>query len=179
MATEVDAADMGRTTISVSDELADELYERKKRGESYEDVLWRLLDDTEGSSSTTPRVSEEPPARDDEPIPAPTEPAERSIEDVVDEVGRDVLPGSGEKLEERIGALQAVVAYLREHGTATPAEFKAEVYPEHTGRYTQGENPERSWWKNCIYKGLSEVAARVDEIETADTTGEWSYIESE
>jgi len=32
------------TTQTVSDELADELYERKRRGESYEDVIWRVLD---------------------------------------------------------------------------------------------------------------------------------------
>lgn len=36
---------MGRTTIQVSDELADELHDRKDRGDSYEDVIWRLLDE--------------------------------------------------------------------------------------------------------------------------------------
>ena len=36
-----------RTTISVSDELADELYTRKKRGDSYEDVIWRLIEESE------------------------------------------------------------------------------------------------------------------------------------
>lgn len=41
--------DMGRTTIQVSDELADELHERKDRGESYEDVIWKLIDE-EGES---------------------------------------------------------------------------------------------------------------------------------
>ena len=39
--------DMGRTTIQVSDELADELHEKKDRGDSYEDVIWRLLDKEE------------------------------------------------------------------------------------------------------------------------------------
>lgn len=34
---------MGRTNIQVSDELADELYSRKECGESYEDVIWRLI----------------------------------------------------------------------------------------------------------------------------------------
>lgn len=34
-----------RTSISVSHELADELYDRKQRGESYEDVIWRLMDE--------------------------------------------------------------------------------------------------------------------------------------
>jgi predicted CopG family antitoxin len=38
---------MGRTTIQVSDELADELYSRKSRGESYEEVIWRLLEETD------------------------------------------------------------------------------------------------------------------------------------
>jgi predicted CopG family antitoxin len=44
--TEPDAvADMGRTTIQVSDELADELHSRKSRGDSYEDVIWRLIEE--------------------------------------------------------------------------------------------------------------------------------------
>ncbi len=34
---------MGDTSIRISEELADELYERKSRGESYEDVIWRLI----------------------------------------------------------------------------------------------------------------------------------------
>lgn len=34
---------MGKTSIQVSDELADELYERKSRGQSYEDVIWQLI----------------------------------------------------------------------------------------------------------------------------------------
>ncbi|WP_177232540.1 hypothetical protein [Halogeometricum rufum] len=41
---------MSDTSIRVSNELADELFDRKRRGESYEDVIWRLIeqaDDTE------------------------------------------------------------------------------------------------------------------------------------
>ena len=45
MATET--VPMGRTSIQVSDELADELYERKERGESYEDVIWRLMEEAD------------------------------------------------------------------------------------------------------------------------------------
>lgn len=37
------AIDMGRTTIQVPDELADELHNRKERGDSYADVIWRLI----------------------------------------------------------------------------------------------------------------------------------------
>lgn len=36
---------MSRTTISVSDEVADALHDMKHRGESYDDVLRRTLDD--------------------------------------------------------------------------------------------------------------------------------------
>lgn len=39
--------DMGRTTIQVSDELADELHDRKDRGDSYEDVIWRLMEEAD------------------------------------------------------------------------------------------------------------------------------------
>jgi len=182
MHSEIDATDMGRTTISVSDELADELYERKGRGESYEDVLWRLLEETGGQIERESEEGEEAETTEEQPSdllgtevesPAPT------IEDLVDQVGRDVLPGSGAKLDERVEALRAVVDYLREHGTATPADFKNEVYPAHTARYTDGENPARSWWKNCMYPGLKELAERSEEIAKADETGEWNYRRDE
>ena len=35
---------MARTSIQATDELADELHRRKERGESYEDVIRRLMD---------------------------------------------------------------------------------------------------------------------------------------
>ena len=44
MADQNETASMGRTTIQVSDELADELHERKDRGDSYEDVIWSLIE---------------------------------------------------------------------------------------------------------------------------------------
>lgn len=37
-------ADMADTSIRVTNELADELFDRKRRGESYEDVIWRLIE---------------------------------------------------------------------------------------------------------------------------------------
>lgn len=37
--------DGGRTTIWVSDELWAELNQRKNRGDTFEDVIWRLLED--------------------------------------------------------------------------------------------------------------------------------------
>lgn len=36
--------DMADTSIRVTHDLADELFDRKRRGESYEDVIWRLIE---------------------------------------------------------------------------------------------------------------------------------------
>lgn len=36
---------MGNTTIQISDDLADELHDLKERGDAYEDVIRRELDD--------------------------------------------------------------------------------------------------------------------------------------
>jgi hypothetical protein len=46
---------MSDTSIRVSEKLADELHDRKNRGDSYEDVIWRLVEkadsyDAEGST---------------------------------------------------------------------------------------------------------------------------------
>lgn len=35
---------VSETSIRVSHELADELHDRKNRGDSYEDVIWRLIE---------------------------------------------------------------------------------------------------------------------------------------
>jgi len=44
MNTEAVADDVTDTSIRVTHELADELFDRKRRGESYEDVIWRLIE---------------------------------------------------------------------------------------------------------------------------------------
>lgn len=51
--------DMGRTTIQVSDKLADDLHDRKSRGDSYEDVIWRALDQADGEGADTERGREQ------------------------------------------------------------------------------------------------------------------------
>lgn len=170
------------TTISVPEELADRLYERKGRGETYADVIERLLEDAERAEGvgTEPTDAEPPPVNEvaEEPAQAPEpepvdEPAD--LETLLEDVGQSILPGSGEKLEARIEALRAVVAYLREHGTATPAHFRDDVYPDHVAGYTGGQDPATSWWKNAMYPALAELAERTDAIESADTTGKWTY----
>ena len=133
----------------------------------------------EGGQDRRDTSLKEPPGEspvDDTPRrEEPHTPASRSaVADVVDEIAEDVLPGSGAKLKARREALHAAVDYLRERGQATPKDFRTDVYPEHPGHYTDGDDPARSWWKNCIYKGLRELAERTDLVEKADTTGEWT-----
>jgi len=48
MVTDAHKGDMGSTSIRVSDKLADELHSRKNRGDSYEDVIWRIIEEGDG-----------------------------------------------------------------------------------------------------------------------------------
>jgi hypothetical protein len=161
------------TTISVTEELADELYERKGRGETYEDVIWTLIEQAE--EEETPVNQDEEMQPHAETADAPTAPL-NEIEELIAQITEGgTLPGRGQKLQERREALEASVDYLRENGTAKPKDFKQDVYPNRSARYTTGEDPPNSWWKNCIYPGLKELAERTDKVEKADETGEWSY----
>jgi predicted CopG family antitoxin len=51
MSSERDAVNMSDTSIRVTHELADELHDRKNRGDSYEDVIWRLIEAAEDSDA--------------------------------------------------------------------------------------------------------------------------------
>lgn len=167
---------MGDTTISVPEELADELYSRKGRGETYADVIRRLIAAADDDGRTVAEL--EPSAVAAEPRerePSGTTTETDGLDELVDVVAEEVLPGSGNKLDARREALHAVVTYLRDRGTASPADFCEDVYPDHPAAYTSGSDPARSWWKNAMYPGLRAIAERTDQLEKADTTGEWSY----
>jgi len=47
MSTQNEADAMSDTSIRVTHELADELHDRKDRGDSYEDVIWELIEDAD------------------------------------------------------------------------------------------------------------------------------------
>jgi hypothetical protein len=107
-----------------------------------------------------------------EPRGTDAETGTAELQTTVEGVAEDVVPGSGQKLEERKAALVAVVKYLTDNGSATRAEVSEEVYPDHTGRYETAY----SWWKNCILPGLSAIAERSDVVEAADQSGVWRYV---
>lgn len=50
------------TTIQVAEETADELHDRKQRGDTYDDVIRRLLDDREGPAPEPSERREAPQA---------------------------------------------------------------------------------------------------------------------
>lgn len=161
------------TTISVDEDLADELYARKARGESYADVIRRLLEDSDTEiDETAPGRRESDPSTEPAEPPATDEPKpDVTFDVVVDSVANDVLPGSDAKLDARIEAFEAVVEYLREHGSIKKATFKDAVFPEHDAEYETA----RSAWKNAIYPGLRTLADRTDVVENADESGVWRW----
>jgi Arc/MetJ-type ribon-helix-helix transcriptional regulator len=155
---------VSNTTISLPEELADELYERKERGESYADVVRRLLEAADGGDTDTDETAEAAP----EPTTSDADPA--TFEAAVSAAAVDI-PGRGQKHDARVAAFRAVVAYLRDHGTATPSELKERVYPDHDGRYKTAE----SWWKNAMYPALASVAETTDAVKSADESGRWQF----
>ena len=161
-----------QTTISVPGELADELYSRKARGESYADVIRRLLEAEDSTDETPSNRRESDPSREPTETPPADEPApEVTVDVVIDSVAADVLPGAGSKLEARKKAFFAAVEYLREHGEIKKATFEEHIYSEHPAEYDSG----RSAWKNCIYPGLRTLSERSDAIEKADESGLWRW----
>lgn len=86
------------------------------------------------------------------------------------------LPGSGDKLEKRHEAVRAAYEYLKETGEAKAGDFQNDVYPDYPAGYTSGKDPAYSWWTNCVYKGLKQLAKGYDEsIQVPDTREPWRY----
>ena len=130
---------MGRTTISVSDEVADELHSMKHRGESYDDVLRRVIN-VEDDDSATESPEE---AGIDTSTPTPDVDRSRIAE---------ALAGSGDILDRRVDAIVDMYEYLRAEGEATKSELLAAVDVEATGYAS-----EASVWSNMI-KGKATLS---------------------
>lgn len=104
------------------------------------------------------------------------------LEAAEEEVVRDVelhaiverldLPGEGILEDRRRQNLLDVLAYMKEHGEASPAELRDQFFREEGLNYSTP----RSWWKNFIYKQFSE-------LEIVESGGEgshkWFYVPPE
>ena len=168
MADAVNIPVMARTTIQVSDKLADELYRRKGRGESYEDVIWQLIDaaDARDAPETIHGSDDTQPKRT---APPPTQADTEEIEAVLDSWRPGRTP---EEREERRAAGTAVLRWLRDRGQpAQAAEFKDELYDEHG---IEGQSPD-TWWRKV---GRAELEHAQEEglVQFVDGYKEWEWV---
>lgn len=162
------------TTIQVGEDLADELHDRKNRGDSYEDVIWRLIDAADRAGELTPSGFSEAGhvLFNDEP----TEPA--AGPDVgPDDVAAWVDAIDVDRLEDHLGAvdfpsnkdradcLEAVAAaygYLRERRSATMRQFVRDVMPDYSLGYDvpelkEGDRYRGGWWRRIVKPGLAAL----------------------
>ncbi|WP_230455356.1 hypothetical protein [Halorubrum sp. BV1] len=120
------------TSIRVTEELADELFDRKKRGETYEDVIWRLIEQADVGGAEPASETEE--SREDPALtPAPQPEEEGVVDDDMDVEAllRSLdLPGSGSKYEARVETVLAFYEYLREHAGERVSKGDLEVLVE-------------------------------------------------
>lgn len=129
------------TTIEVREDQADALHELKERGDSYKDVLDRLLDrHAEGAEA-----GQEPPG---------------DLAEVLD------LPGPPEREQDALAAIEAARALIEERGAATKKEIVREVMPEHPAGYDvegalekieAGGRYRGAWWRRVVKSGLEEL----------------------
>jgi predicted CopG family antitoxin len=130
---------MGKTTIQLDDETADRLYERKARGESYDDVVRRLLGETGGEHSDREGAT----------------PRDQSVEDSGPEI---VVP---ESVPQRIAeadaraAIAATLELVASNGGVQRAEIIEEIAPEHPLGYDD-IGPRGAWWRKVIRPALEE-----------------------
>lgn len=180
MAATDEGESMGRTSIQVSDELADELYNRKNRGESYEDVIWRLIEDVDASddiaASSVSATEPDPRPEPDRP-PAGTTEQQESALNKVERALEDVKFPATKNREACIEAVRAAYEYLRVNGTASMREFVTEVMPDHPLGYDvpelePGERYRGSWWRKVVKPGLNAIP----DVETPPRGGsDWRY----
>lgn len=168
------------TTIWASEELADELHQRKKRGESYEDVIWRLIDQADQANRSdrsdqpvdVDDQDDVPVAGDGSPAPAPTSTASgKPVDDWIEGLE---LPGVGPQLDRRREAVRAAYDLLRERGSIMSGEMKNELYPEYPADY----GSKKSWWNNLVLPALRDLAELDEDLYSPPnkrSSSPWQY----
>lgn len=88
--------------------------------------------------------------------------------DDLSEAIRDLdLPAAGPKLQEVRDSIRAAYEFLHGRGSATRAEFEAEVYPEFASSHLFDDETADSWWEQYAAPGFEQLP----NVERAD--GEW------
>jgi hypothetical protein len=127
------------TTIQINVDVWQRLNSRKQPGDSFNDVLDRLLDDSSHSDDST--------HTDHDSIAATVTIPESKPNRIPDQDAGD--------------AITAAVEYIQETGGASMREIVRTVMPEHPLGYDvpeleQGERYRGSWWRKVVKPGLEE-----------------------
>lgn len=138
---------MADTNIPVSDEVWSELNSRKQRGDTFDDVLRRVLDMNGGAGDDvidTPDIAIDSGGRAEE--------SEASVELPED------LPSTVDPADAR-AAIEAAVDYLEREGGATMREIVRDVMPGHPLGYDvpelgDGERFRGAWWRRVVKPAL-------------------------
>lgn len=165
---------MGRTSIQTSEELADELWERKNRGESYEDVIWRLIELADAAEPES--EADEKRARKSERKPTGNDDLRERAEAALDDLhvkGRD--PAVERTRRE---AVMWAWDYLREREHARSSEIAnatfGKFWSDKIGYSTSSRYPGYGLWDNCVRDLLSELPG-VD--APAEKDNKWRFVE--
>jgi transposase-like protein len=133
------------TSIQISKQLWKELNGRKEPGDTFEDVIWRMV---EGGRQR--------PSQQDNPQPTPTPPVEA-------DPYADLSFPQGVDRDEALAAIETAVAYVREEHDATKQEIVRAVMPDHELKYDYasvaakldaGDRYRGAWWRKVIKRGL-------------------------
>jgi hypothetical protein len=166
---------MSDTTIPLPAELADELYARKGRGETYADVVRRLLAAADAHADRGPS--------DDAAAEAGGEAEGDTVEGVADVTAAAVA--ANDELPETVApaaaaeAVEAVLVWLRPQGSASKSDIVRGVMAEYPLGYdaeaaleaiAAGERYRGAWWRRVIRGTLREHPA----VEERGT--EWRYV---
>jgi hypothetical protein len=173
------------TTIRVSGEVADELHSRKGRGESYDDVLRRLLwgdgresreAPSEQSGGTADAGIGDAP-RDDETASSatgspPAHPRDSGGETQAEWVGYQLqkagveFPAGRDRTDCEL-AVSAAFGYLANAGQATKGQIVLATMPEQPLGYdveaarekveAEGERFRGAWWRRVVKPGLEAL----------------------
>lgn len=181
------------TTIQVSIGNYKRLSGLKNPGDSFDDVLGRVLDEyertdvpekSEDGTDTKPRSSADSPSDDatgeSEKIsdnltsPTDTEQSQQLAFDSDDRLGEDVEQAILEldlsttaSRTEWIPAIRRAYQYLSNRGQASKQEFINDVYPDAPAGYDN----EQSWWRKVIRPGLTDLPR----VEKPGPGGKWQF----
>lgn len=178
------------TTIEIKKETWRRLNSRKYPGDTFDDVVDRVLDELEAyeegtatpSPETTGERAEEPQQQepvavlDEEGFEEP-DGADADVEAFLD----DVQFPTSKNRDDCVAVVRAAYEYLKEHRKVTKKEFVRELMPDHSLGYDvegalekieAGDRYRGGWWRSVVAPGLE---SHPDVEKPGGGASEWTY----